>query len=554
MSDVDRRVQGLVERSARSIDGGSIAPRVSSIEPGTTRGAGQASKSPSTVNPPAEGLRYDVVSETRDVASRLDAYSKAEIGDQAKKLDLSGALRTAQTSAREYLDAEEEYVLAATRLLIERHLWGPRFFNDTTLSMAGQGTDGDFRSALKVVNDLKVQQRLPYGGTVEAGLLWTATDQLRETAGGRYVQSSELVLSGTVPLLRGAGLVAQESLIQAERNLVYQARLFETFRRQFFVAVSRDYFDLLESRAVIGNQETTLANLKEILRGEEARFNAGRIAEFRKNIAANDVLQATATLAGLREGYILALDRFKSRLGLSLSERIDLDPAVPDLPEPATTPDRGAELALEFRLDLQNSRDHVDDSRRAVANAKNATLPDLNVSGSVGVPTDPRKRIGGLRPSPEDLNYEAAVTLGLPLDREIERLGVRQATIALQQSQRAYEKFRDDVIVSVRQAVRNIDLGRFQLTLAEKQVEINKRRIEELRLKSDTVETQTKVDAAAALQQAENSRDRARTQLRTAILDYLLQSGQLRVARDGTFQPLPGMEQPAQPLPPDEPK
>ena len=56
---------------------------------------------------------------------------------------------------------------------------------------------------------------------------------------------------------------------------------------------------------------------------------------------------------------------------------------------------------------------------------------------------------------------------------------------------------------------------------------------------------------------ARNSRDQAKTDLRTAILNYLLQSDQLRVARDGTLQPLPGMEgtgTPANSTPPADPE
>src|SRR5690606_15153092 len=97
---------------------------------------------------------------------------------------------------------------------------------------------------------------------------------------------------------------------------------------------------------------------------------------------------------------------------------------------------------------------------------------------------------------------------------------------------------------SVRQAVRNIDQARFELELAEERVRINLRRLEEQRLKSDEVDPQTIVDTENDLLESENQRDRAVTALRTAILDFLLESGQLRVERDGTFKLLPGMEPP----------
>ena len=55
---------------------------------------------------------------------------------------------------------------------------------------------------------------------------------------------------------------------------------------------------------------------------------------------------------------------------------------------------------------------------------------------------------------------------------------------------------------------------------------------------------------------AEQARDQARTDLRNAVLDYLLSTGQLRVNRDGSLDPIPGMQAapavPADPVPADQ--
>lgn len=508
-------------------------------------GARERDKSPGTTNPTADQLQYERASESRDVAARLDAYTaQAGISNaaDAQRLDLNESFRIAQRSAPDYLSAEEDYILAAIRLLIERHLWGPRLFNDTSVNVGATGTDGSFASALNVINDLRVTQRLPYGGDVEARWITSATQQLQETVGGEYVQSSRLVLSGNVPLLRGAGYVAQESLIQAERDLIYRARDFEDFRRRFLVEIARDYYALLEAKNRLANQENRLKLLENITIGETARYEAGRIAEFRRNIAQNNLLSARASLAGQREAFIVQLEQFKIRLGLPSTTPVELASQELDLPEPEVSLEAATAAALEYRLDLQNRRDRLDDTRRALANAKNDLLPSLNANANVSVPTDPRRNVGGLGFSPGDTTYSAGVTFGLPLDREQERLRLRTATIDLQRAERDFGRFRDELAVNVRQAVRQVDLARFQLTLAERQVEINKRRVLETELKADEVDTQQKVDAVNELQQSENDRDRARTNLRNAVLEYLRLSGQLRVGQDGTLQRLPGMD------------
>lgn len=530
-----------MQERTRDLGSGAATPERTFDDPGRYRDV--ASKRLETKNPSAADIRYTPENEARDLSAKLAEYSAATTSPDpaARHVDLTEALRISQRSAREVLAAEEDYILAALRLLIERHGWGPIPSNETSATISGQGDDGDFQSAVNVINDLRVSQRLPYGGAVSARWLWDMTEQLRETATGRYRQSSQIVLDASVPLLRGAGLVAQEGLIQAERDLVYQARDFEQFRRRFLTEIARDYFGLLQFLAQIDNQVEQLKSVQQTERVQRAMYEAGRIAEFEVNNASNDVLRSQADLAGLRERYILQLDQFKIRLGLAPSTPVVIDPLVLNIPEPDVTLEAATAAALDYRLDLQTRRDRVEDAERGVNNARNDLLPDLNLTGSVGVPTDPDKRSGGLTPSPGDLNYSAGVTFGLPLDREAERLRLRQATIGLLRTRRDYEQFRDQVVIDVRQAVRNIDLSRFQLDLAERQVQINQRRVDELQIKVDQVDTQRQLDAKNSLLQSQNARDQARTDLRNAILDYLLQSGQLRVARDGTFQPLAGM-------------
>lgn len=543
LSRIDQRTQDLLKERSETLGTGALAPAARTAGPPEAFPDRIHSRDLSTNNPPASELRYRAADEGRDMAARLEGYL-AEGVDEASaiSLNLQEAFRTAQRSAREFLSAEEEYIFAAVRLLIERHQWTPRLTNETSLRLSGTGDDGSFQSAVRVLNELRVSQRLPYGGTANARWVWDATEQLRRQATGRYRQSSELALDATIPLLRGAGLVAQESLIQAERDLIYRARDFEDFRRRFLTEIARDYFALLQSQAQIRNQLQQLESLQQTERAQERLFQAGRIAEFRHNIARNDVLEAKARLANLRERYALQVDQFKIRLGIPTAQTVVILPEVLEFPEPDTTLSEATTAALEYRLDLQTRRDQLDDARRGVRNAANAILPSLNWSGSVGVPTDPDDRVGGFSFSPEDLNYSTSITFGLPLDREIERLQLRQSIITLQARERDYNRFRDQVVVNVRQSVRNIELSRFQLTLAEQRVEINRRRVQEVELKRDQVDTQTELDAKNALLQAENARDQALTDLRNAVLNYLLESGQLRVERDGTFLRLPGMD------------
>ncbi len=372
--------------------------------------------------------------------------------------------------------------------------------------------------------------------------MWNATEQLREQATGDYETSSAIVLSGNVPLLRGAGLVAQESLIQAERNLVYQARAFERFRRTYLVDIANDYFSLIQTKQSIANQERQIKSLEQFVKGTQARVDAGRLDSFQTSIADNQMKSAISSLASLRESYLLSLERFKVRLGIPLDEVIDVTEQELNIPEPDVAEAPSAETALRLRLDLQNARDQLEDTRRGVVNAKDDLLPDLNVDGRVTIPTDPDNNHAGVNFSEGDVSYSLGATLSMPLDRRIERLNLRAAKIGLERATRDYDRQRDDIIVSARSAARSVELARFQLNIAEAQVESNRRRLRAQKLQEDLLEPQQIVDAENDLLNAENARDQSRTNLRNAVLNYLLQTDQLRVNRDGTLRSLPGME------------
>ena len=499
------------------------------------------SKKPSTTNPAASELTFNVASESRDVAARLAAFQAIDEA-AASHFSLVEAWKQAQKTGPEHITAQEQYILAAISLMIERHLWGPRFFAESQVDFLSGQNDGRVESALRIINQLRATQRLPYGGQVEARLVWEATENLRNRVTGQYVQASSVVLDASIPLLRGAGLYAQEELIQAERNLIYAARDYELFRREYLVSIARDYFELIQQLTNIQSTETQLTGFRRIETQEQALFEAGRIPQLRVNNAANQVRQAEDSLANQKDRFTLSLDRFKIRLGIPVTTPVVIDPSELMLPEPDVSLEEAVNYALAFRLDLQNRRDSVADTLRRVKNAKNDLLPDLDVSANVAFPTDSDAREGGFVYEPDDVQYSAGARLSLPLDRKIERLNLRSATIFSQRAARDLERFRDEVVLEVRARVREIDLARNSLQLSTERVELTKRRKEEQDIKRDEFTTQELLDAENDLLDAENARAQAATNLRNSVLEYLLATGLLRVTRDGQLEPLPGME------------
>jgi outer membrane protein TolC len=541
LNGVDRRINRLVDDRTTLIGGDSYPPSQKSWpEPTGLSDPALTDKKVPTTNPAPQDLRFKIADESRNVEERLQALMAPEPGE-ALRMNLKAAFHQSQKTAREYITEEENYILAAIGLLAERHMWSPRFFNNTSLDFSNVPVDGDNNTALRLVNELRATQRLPYGGEFAARWLWEAAENLRSSATGQYTQASRLSLDASIPLMRGAGLVAQEGLIQAERDLIYAARDFEDFRREFLVSIARDYFDLLATHASLLNSEKQLELLLREQRERQALFEAGRIAQFELNNIANQVRSEQASVANQREVYALQLDRFKIRLGLDVHEPIVIEEDELAIPEPDITLPEATELALLYRLDLQNVRDRVEDARRAVKNARNDLLPDLDIRGGVVFPSDADEDEGGIVYELDDTTYSAGLSFGMPLDRELERLALRRSVIQLEQAQREYSRARDDVVVEVRSRVRRIELARFNLQLAEERVKLTELRRREQELKEEEVTTQEKLDTLADLLDAENARVQALTALRSSVLDYLLATGQLRVTRDGELHRLPGM-------------
>ena len=134
------------------------------------------------------------------------------------------------------------------------------------------------------------------------------------------------MLEAAIPLLRGFGDVAQEDLIQARRNLVYAARNFEQFRRDYYYDLADDYLTLVLQLRGIANGERQVERSAAVEARTKALVESGRTEPFQADLATQNTLFALDRLSSQRELYRLTLDRFKARLGMPVDESIKIDP------------------------------------------------------------------------------------------------------------------------------------------------------------------------------------------------------------------------------------
>ena len=508
-------------------------------------------RTPPTLNPEASELNYTARERPPFDPKKViaDAATPAT-GTTLVKLDLAGAIKQAFTASVEYRNAEEQYLLACLSLLLETNEWTPRVFDtispqfqsvdisgDDILNPSGGSTNA---LALELVNEFEVTQKLPYGGQVSANILAQVADNLSDaTIAGQ--DSVEAFFALDVPLLKGAGLVAQEPLIQAQRNTIYAARAFEDFRRRFYVSLVDEYMGLVVQRLQINNAKQSILRFKAIVDREDALVASGRQVPFQADLAKQNALFAVDRLATQEEAFKLAVDRYKVRIGLPPDQLLEVETELLDMQPPVIDGEVAVQMALDLRLDLQNSRDQVDDVKRLVELARNGLLPAVDLAARMDFLQDP-DFFNGVQLDGSFDDYTVGINIEVPLDRVDERIALRQAQLRQEQVQRTFFNTRDTVSVQVRQATRAIERSLFSLQLQERNIGIAQQRQDSIDAAPDRATPRDRTETVDALVRALNDRDRARRELQVAILNYLNSTGQLRVSQDGGLMPPKGLD------------
>ena len=536
--EIDQRVDALMARTSADMSANQPALQSKNVN---TPANSIGNSSPQTINPTIDMLEYVPVGDfdVEGVAESLDRAAE-ELEASSEVITLQDALAWSSSHAREMRFAEYDYLSSTLSLLSELHLWGPRFFNSINTNLSADSTDGLYDTSLSVVNNFSVTHKLPFGGSVTAGALTTIARSLHEVSTSNESSDSSFDIAVEIPLLKGSGDVARESLIQSRRNLVYAAWSFERFRRTFYREIVRDYLGLVVQKKSLENAQRGVDSLRQLARRQAALYAAGRARFYDSADAENQALASIASLSQSWEQYRLSLDRFKLRIGWPIEKQVQVEPTPIGLLPPAVDVGQSIQDALLYRLDLQNERDQLEDTRRSVVNSLDSLLPDITFSASATMDSgsDKPATFGG-----RDVDYLAGLSVSLPLDREIERIAVRSQQIALEKTRRNYRESRDNVALEVRSALRDIEVFQFSLDLQERNVQIAQVGLDSINVAPERVSVLDQTRAISDLQSAKDARDSAAKDLELSIVDYLLQAGRLRIdVNGGLLLPAPNPE------------
>lgn len=440
-------------------------------------------------------------------------------------------------NSRDYRTQKENLYITALNVTLARHTFEPMLFARTTAGISGTSESSDISAALSAVQTVGVKQNLPYGGQIIASALAQSVDELK----GNVIRSTsaDMALEANIPLLRGAGLVAQENLIQTERTLIYQIRSFEHYRRAFLVSVASAYFSLINQRTQVLNRYRSVRSYTFITGRTEALFRAGqrKVSLLDVQRAKQSEFQARNDLINSIAQYELSVDGFKLLLGMPTEQPLDVKPQYLDIAPPRISDVAAVAMADKLRLDLQTARDQVEDARRGNKVAANNLLPDLNLATKAVFRSDPASRSIGIDARNGD--YAAGVTLDWPLDRVAERNAYRVSLINIDQAKRNVELTQDDVAIDVRSATRQVRQQLYLVALQKKNIELaqNRKEFADIQFKNGKIDNRDYLDAESALLDAQNRFAQAVSGLQIAILQYLRDTDLLRVDYKGRFIP-----------------
>jgi outer membrane protein TolC len=455
---------------------------------------------------------------------------------QPLRLDLWGVLRYALENSRDYRDQMEGLYLSTLDVTLERHLFEPTPFASQRFAYNGSANDdnSDFRSALAATTTAGVRQRLPYGGEIVAqGLVRFTNSFIDNVEDG---ETAEVALRATVPLLRGFGMVNLEGLIQSERQLIYDIRNFENYRRAFVVDVATQYFNLLANQSAVRNRRANLQSTIDVAERSQALFVAGKTSFVDVQRSLNTQINSESRLIQAEEQYEAQLDNFKVFLGMDVDTPLVIVPVEIELQVPRIDVNKAVSLAWQYRLDLQTRRDQIDDAQRRVNNAKNGLLPDLTFDATTLAGNALRDNTLGV--DFNDQRYNAGVTLDLPLDRLRERNTYRRTLIFAQQAQRDFQQSRDSVAVAARNSIRRIRSAESRVELQRRNVQVAQARLDLARELLEnplnqagglTSSNRDVVEAQNQLLEAQDAFDQARAALQIQVLNFFRDTGTLRL-------------------------
>jgi outer membrane protein TolC len=481
-----------------------------------------------------------------DVApSPDDVRAEPNLPGQLGTLTVPQAVALATGRNRNYQDRREALYARAVDLRLTRHQFEQRYFGGIAAGYRadrGAGYEADRKDAV-IGSEASVgfNRLLADGTQVGVRIAGAWEDVLTGNLKGGLTALMDV--SMVKPLLRGSDRsIVMEELTQADRDLLYEVRSFNQFRKDLVVSVIGDYYATLVLLDHFKNTESNHQALLDLIKVAAPLAEVGWVPAYDVDRVRQEILTSETTVLEARRRYEESLDRFKLKLGVPTATRFVLDPAELEAlkASPLTCPNLGdqevVDTAMARRLDLINEADRVVDAQRKVAVAKDRLRAELNLVATASGPGSHKANRQQL--SAYHTNVGLGVEADLPLDRVAEEGEYRLALLAANQQQRQYEQTVDTIAVEVRQSYRRLKEAADRYQVCKKGVTLAQTRVQNtlLLLKHNRATTRRVLDSQSDLFDSQDQTMKALADYATATLEFYRDTGLLQIRADGMWQ------------------
>jgi outer membrane protein TolC len=334
--------------------------------------------------------------------------------------------------------------------------------------------------------------------------------------------SSGLTLSLSQPLLRGFGSINTVPIRQAEISLDIAERSYQDRALDVVQATEGAFYLLSGARDQVTVFTISLQLAQTLLKEAEGRHRAGMATKL-------DLLQAQVGIANARLNLLQADKTVKASEDnlLALIGQFELDaplgPTVIDDTAPSATLsiDESYALALEAQPAYRNARAALELTKLQLLLAKDAMKPsvDLGLSLDLGGEDRTRRRAFEDAFDSERSAWQVGLSVTYPIGRVGEKARYRQSRTALSRDELALHQLEQEILVDVREAVRNVEtaqesvkIAALAANLADQQRDAENRRFRAgLSTSRRVLESQTDLEAARVAEL------RAKLDLRVAL-------------------------------------
>jgi outer membrane protein TolC len=336
--------------------------------------------------------------------------------------------------------------------------------------------------------------------------------------------TSDVTLSVTQPLLKGFGTRLNAQVIRrAELGLNIAGNNYESRALDVIQGTENAYYLLTGARDQLQVFRASLQLAQALLSEAQSRRDAGMAtgldvlqAEVGVANARRSVLEAQRTVRASEDNLSALIGRFEFDTPLGATQADDEAAAT----EAAPTIEHSYRLAIDRYPALRNARTNLEIAKLDVAFAHNDLLPSVDLDLALGFNGNDSTRRGSFSgvTEPDGHTWQAGITITYPLGRVAEKARFRQSRYALSQAELREKQLEQDVLVSVRNAVRDVETSRESVTIAAQAADLAQRQYqaETDRFRAGLSTSRRVLEAQTDLESARVANLQARLDLQTA--------------------------------------